>query len=75
MDKSKNTKPGHVSEPVHLMSSSHSFTNFETTNCFCEAEFIYLFLPTVNVNNNIQICRFNSFFVKLCDELVKALKH
>ena len=34
-----------------LMSSSDSFTNLET-------EYVYLFLYTVNVNNNIQFCRF-----------------
>jgi len=41
-----------------LTNSSDSFTNFETTNFFGETEFVYLFLCTVNVNNNIQIRRF-----------------
>ena len=39
-----------------MMSSSDSFTNFETANVFfCKTEFIYSFLCcTVNVNSNIE---------------------
>ena len=42
-----------------LMSSSHSFTNFETTIFFRETEFVYLFSCTVNVINS------NSWFQKI----------
>ena len=50
----------HVSRIKLLMSLSDSFTNLETTNLqkkFCETEFVYLFLCTKNVNNNIQFRR------------------
>ena len=36
-----------------MMSSSGIFPNFETRIFFHEAEFVYLFLCSVNVNNNI----------------------
>ena len=50
----------HVSRIKLLMSLSDSFTNLETTNLqkkFRETEFVYLFLCTKNVNNNIQFRR------------------
>ena len=44
--------------PIHdeLISSFHEFRNYETTNLhfFRETNFVYLFLCTMNVNNNIQ---------------------
>ena len=50
-----------------LLSSSFGFTNFKTKKpqiyekFFCETEFVYLILYTVNVNNN----RFAYFSVSL----------
>ena len=43
-----------------LMSSSDIFPNFETMNpryIFCETEFVYFFLSTVNVNKQHSILR------------------
>ena len=53
---------------IITMSSSDSFTYLESTNKFFgETEFVYLFLCTVNVNNNIQ---FRRFVVKPSDEQI-----
>ena len=49
------------SDSVRLTSSSNGFANFfnsESTNCFRETEFDYLFLCSMNVNNNNQFRRF-----------------
>ena len=71
-------------------SSSDSFTNIETTNLqfFCENQFVYLFLCTVNVSNNFQFCKFivskyswdhmmsrskNNLMFTTCTELVVVL--
>ena len=41
-----------------MMSSSDSFTNFETTIFFRETEFVYSFLCIVNINKNIYLPNF-----------------
>ena len=58
------------------MSSSDSFTNLET-KIFSWTEFVYLFLCTDNVDNNIQRLQIRSvkILVKPSDEQVISLLH
>ena len=59
----------------NVRSSSDSFTNLETTNLRkknCETDFDYIFLCTVNVNNNIQFRIFVVSFIKPSHEQING---
>ena len=53
-----------------MMSSSDSFTNFETTIFFRETEFVYSFLCILNINKNIYLISWEKL-VKICGEQIK----